>query len=50
MPQAASVNNDHACALRQTGQKFHRAQSNKRRAAGQPSFFKKFIALTQLRR
>jgi hypothetical protein len=36
MPQAASVNNDHANELRQTGQKFHRAQNNKRRPAGQP--------------
>jgi len=43
MPQAASVNNDHARAQRQTGQKFHRAQSNKRSPAGQPSIFNLFI-------
>jgi len=43
MPQAASVNNDHARALRQTGQNFHRAQINKPRPAGQPSIFELFI-------
>jgi hypothetical protein len=39
MPQAASVNDDHARAQRQTGQEFHRSQSNNRRPAGQPSIF-----------
>jgi hypothetical protein len=39
MPQAASVNNDHANELQQTGQKFHCAQTNKRDATGQPSIF-----------
>jgi hypothetical protein len=40
MPQAASTDNDHAHEPRQTGQKFHHAQSNKPGAAGQPSIFK----------
>jgi hypothetical protein len=45
MPQAASVNDDHANELQQTGQKFHRTQGNKRSAAGQPSFFHQFFLL-----